>query len=368
LNTQKRKKIPPRPRKFRSIQIAREFIYKNKINWLPVDPFAIYEKNNWILLSWNEARKILKENDPLKLKKSGAEARTSIPRGTDTVITVYDDTITPPSRIRWTIAHEIGHVVLGHLYDFDKTAINRGGLLTKEYKVLENEADFFATELLQPFAIIKELKVSSSHEIIHICNVSKKAALNREKDLKWWRLGLANYFNKQIKHNFKTYLSEVAICKKLGKPILKHLARKHFRRVKMTKQKLNYVDVDENNRYLECPLCGNDQLSDHANYCKICGLHLFNSCTNAPKKEQKCGKINPPDARFCEYCGEETHLMRLGLLTTWEELVAEHGEIAAGLQEPITYFENRPNVNQHDNNPFADIPGPIDVSDDDLPF
>lgn len=49
---------------------------------------------------------------------------------------VYNDTVAEPQRIRWTIAHEIGHIVLGHL-DGRVVATN-----------LEAKADAFACALL----------------------------------------------------------------------------------------------------------------------------------------------------------------------------------------------------------------------------
>ena len=55
---------------------------------------------------------------------------------------LYDDSIANAGRRNWTIAHELGHVLLGH------------GSLTKE---TEREADAFAAELLMPEAVIRYL-------------------------------------------------------------------------------------------------------------------------------------------------------------------------------------------------------------------
>ena len=55
---------------------------------------------------------------------------------------LYDDKITNAGRRNWTVAHELGHVLLSH------------ASLTKE---TEREADAFAAELLMPEAVIRYL-------------------------------------------------------------------------------------------------------------------------------------------------------------------------------------------------------------------
>lgn len=105
-----------------------------------------------------------------------------------------------------------------------------------------------------------------------------------------------------------------------------------------------YVPVDENNRFLFCPKCGNKEFSSHANFCKMCGFYLYNTCqdemidyTDHEDYDESGNKIyiprtNPGDARYCEWCGKETLLSRLGLLLSWEEVIQAHSEIAAGLE------------------------------------
>ena len=55
---------------------------------------------------------------------------------------LYDDKITNGGRRNWTIAHELGHVLLGH---------------TELIRLTEREADAFAAELLMPEAVIRYL-------------------------------------------------------------------------------------------------------------------------------------------------------------------------------------------------------------------
>lgn len=339
---QKRREIPKRSDKQNAIRKAREFLFVTGICWLPVDPAAIFDHYGWYLLTWKEARQVLKTPDPLFLKKTGAEARTSIPRGTSDILTVYDSSITPPTRIRWTLAHEIGHIVLGHLQYFMETGINRGGLTPAKCKVLEDEADFFAAELLEPMRLVKVLGCRNYREVMQVFQVSRKAATNRLTDLEWrGKTRIATEADYDMDRHFRRFLQPVAICSSFKgslpvkpKPILAE--------VLSLNAKVPFVELDEQGRFTRCPRCGNMVFSEEANFCKMCALYLYNRCGEAPsfvhENFDDYGNYvdsipyrNPGDARYCEYCGEETMLTRLGVLMSWEEVVQEYGDITAGL-------------------------------------
>ena len=61
-------------------------------------------------------------------------------------------------RIRWTLAHEIGHIYIGHLEVIEEAEIayneQRGF-----YDQFESEADYFAWNLLAPLPILREISV-----------------------------------------------------------------------------------------------------------------------------------------------------------------------------------------------------------------
>ncbi|MFC7061118.1 ImmA/IrrE family metallo-endopeptidase [Halobacillus seohaensis] len=201
--------IPKKPRFNYSRSKAKKFLLNNtSFTSFPVDPFQVYRDQGWLLFTWSEAKSILGSNDPLKLKKTGAEARTSITRGGNIYITVYDDTIVPKSRVRWTATHEIGHIVLNHLIEYEKTAINRGGLFKEEYKVLEVEADTFAAEVLTPFAVLKESGITSAHNIKKICDVSSKASYYRETTFKKVKKEF-DISDRRLVSKYKSFIHEV---------------------------------------------------------------------------------------------------------------------------------------------------------------
>ena len=67
-------------------------------------------------------------------------------------------------RIRWTLAHEIGHIYIGHLEIIEGAEIayneQRGF-----YDQFESEADYFAWNLLAPLPILREMGIRSASEI-----------------------------------------------------------------------------------------------------------------------------------------------------------------------------------------------------------
>ena len=100
--------------------------------------------------------------------------------------------------VRWTLAHELGHIVLGHLADPNYTfrTHNRGG------SIYEQEANFFAKCLLVPFQILdvfhKDYRVDTG-VIMHVFDLNRAPAqyiLNHYSKLQYYFKG------DEIKHKF----------------------------------------------------------------------------------------------------------------------------------------------------------------------
>lgn len=73
---------------------------------------------------------------------------------------IYNDIDRSSQRIRFTLAHELGHIILGHL-EFDACLCR---LSDHEYDVLEKEANQFASQLLSPEPLIYDI-LKKSHRI-----------------------------------------------------------------------------------------------------------------------------------------------------------------------------------------------------------
>lgn len=84
-------------------------------------------------------------------------------------------------RQRFTAAHELGHIILGHVGKYQ--LVNREPSENDNH--IEHEANVFATRLLAPAIVLRDLNVQSAEDIAHVCNISLRSA-----DFRWERLKL----------------------------------------------------------------------------------------------------------------------------------------------------------------------------------
>lgn len=120
----------------------------------------------------------IKNSAGIKLSKnsevhelSGGESGLCIFNGDDWYI-VYDDEATKGRR-RFTIAHEFGHIFLGH--ELAKGYHGRRTFNTYKPKD-ETEADTFAARLLAPACVLWGLDLHKWEDIARVCDISEAAA------------------------------------------------------------------------------------------------------------------------------------------------------------------------------------------------
>ena len=155
--------------------------------------------------------------------------------------------------------HEIGHIILGHLVEFSETALNRGGITSKQYGVLEIEAHYFAAEFLMPTAILKYYPKITVNEIALLFGVSEEAAekkYNRVFNNNYLPAG--EYDTKIMRNFFKFLITEAdeaiyrSIYRTWGLP-----------------WKEQYVSVCRT-----CPECYSYIDDPNATYCSYCGSQI----------------------------------------------------------------------------------------------
>lgn len=145
--------------------LARDFIIKNKFFSLPINLNSVVKQNQWKVIKYSKLRKLnIKEYDLLmKINHGFAELTPS-----DEYIIFYNDEVSHGVQ-RFTIAHEIGHIMLHH---FKVPIENR-----------EQEANMFAARLLMPMCVLHECKIKSELEIMELCGVSYISAHYRYERL-----------------------------------------------------------------------------------------------------------------------------------------------------------------------------------------
>lgn len=95
-------------------------------------------------------------------------------------VIVYDDSDSI-GRKRFTIAHELGHILLGH-------PLRDGTQHTRTFNLdrpeIESEADMFAARVLSPACVLWALNLHTAQEIANVCGISYTAAQIRADRMK----------------------------------------------------------------------------------------------------------------------------------------------------------------------------------------
>lgn len=115
-----------------------------------------------------------------------------------------------PGRVRFTIAHELGHVLLDHLGDGEHTVYNREP--SPEDAPDEHTANVFASRLLAPACVLHALGAVTPERIAAVCDISLAAARFRAG-----RMGVldqrgkygASPLERQVLAQFQPYIDRV---------------------------------------------------------------------------------------------------------------------------------------------------------------
>lgn len=85
----------------------------------------------------------------------------------------------PVQRIRFTLAHELGHYVLRYFYDKSTNNFRRNSSNDGKNSKFEHEANRFARELLAPVFLVEKFPIYSTKEYIGKClDISPESASN----------------------------------------------------------------------------------------------------------------------------------------------------------------------------------------------
>lgn len=117
------------------------------------------------------------------------------------------------ARMRFTIAHELGHIMLGHVGVYE--------LVNREPSPYDNEieqqANIFASRLLAPACVLWGCRVNSPEEIMQLCDISHQAAqfrYNRMKVLYERNKFLTSHLEKKVYKQFKHFILRYLLSKR----------------------------------------------------------------------------------------------------------------------------------------------------------
>ena len=158
----------------------------------PIDPRLFFDQiQNCKIMSYSTFAEInscsLQEVLLLCESKSGC---THYDITNDRYLVLFNDSTANNNvagRIRWTLAHELGHVILNHLSYLAEPHIAENNFNSLSDPELEGEADYFAAALLCPMPLYAQLDVQSASDIQKVFGLSCEASEVRWKSYLKWR-------------------------------------------------------------------------------------------------------------------------------------------------------------------------------------
>jgi Zn-dependent peptidase ImmA (M78 family) len=365
---------------------AYETIIHSKINTLPINlkniinsfdnlhlqKYSVFARDNGLTIQ--ETCDVFNSNEGCLWRRNDNQ-----------YIIFYNDTLTKKERVRFTIAHELGHFVLKHLEQGGKTNIARYSLSVEDSEIFEKEANYFAKRLLSPIPLVYSFKsywnkMSYKH-LISIFDISFSVSMYIIDELnRNYRYGISRVYH-DVEKQFQDYIfSEThknfcTQCNHVNIEVNKYCSiccNNNFTQINFDNF-LYYKDfgddnmiyskihVNEVSRAEVCPRCENENIKGHI--CQICGAFLTNRCTGLSDEilsdsyglthinihqEKGCvdGSLLDGDARYCIHCGSISTFYFQGFLQDW-------------------YQEKKQFDNENNKPKLAAVP---DILDEDLPF
>jgi Zn-dependent peptidase ImmA (M78 family) len=120
-------------------------------------------------------------------------------------IIVINSNCTNICRLRFTVAHELGHIILGHIGKY--ALVNREP--SPNDNPIEQEANIFASRLLAPACVLWGCEVECAEDIMKLCDISFSAAqfrMERMKELYARDKFLTSPLERKVFDNFKEFI------------------------------------------------------------------------------------------------------------------------------------------------------------------
>jgi ribosomal protein L37E len=206
-------------------------------------------------------------------------------------------------RANFTIAHELGHILLGHAAIAD---CEKDETIRQEENI---EADEFAGQFLKPESMLLHCSYRWPSKVADHFRVSHTALWQRLNNLK--RLDLLGDTEKEKRYvrccdrcgNIDIDFGFDKFCSICGKEITKDT---------WGVLPMHYTGPESDKKItIICPKCGANLYHTKQRECPSCGLSRYNTCSN------RCFTDIGPSHRHCPQCDSKTLYFEEELLTHW---------------------------------------------------
>ena len=266
---------------------------------------------------------------------------------------IYYNSEIKDTRIRFTLMHELGHILLNH-HQILNTDSFEGMQGDPFYRLADTQADWFSISLLAPapavYRLLKEHGFSMPRHSKGIWTVTdSEAPMLKELGSKpdpTQLVSVAFGISRQAAERRLSELpEELALLEEADKGLFCYLEQVHHRSgwycwVCNTRRQASstyctgcgkgwhyeyrdygrfsrpVMELRENGQFAFCSVCGNDEYGSDASYCPVCGSPVVNECENARYAEgdfirsgmnviRGTHRCRPTDI-FCGVCGVTT--------------------------------------------------------------
>lgn len=224
---------------------------------------------------------------------------------------LYNDVGTSETWTRFTQAHELGHIYMGHHDIQEGNGVIISSLPEDIYVETEKEANVFARNLLSPAPLAyrvaslyktRQDAISALMRAFHITRAAAEVRLAYiDRDLTDYDEELIQFCNTLEMRDYGVYCS---VCRRRIDPRAVRCENcggtsfRFGRRFRKPEAIIPFEPATGN--FKICPRCHNADFSEGSVYCKICGL---------PRKNLCLGEAHHPCnwyASYCPVCGAET--------------------------------------------------------------
>lgn len=158
-----------------------ELFQRADVHSLPVSPLSLLAAMKVPVLTYGQYSQAAGKSLSYLLGRFGPDGMTF---PIDGRLTVFYNELNDPGRIRWTLAHELSHILLHYRPE------KRGPLFPSpagKKDPMEREADQLAKEILGPLVVLHFCGVSSRRELRELTGFSHEAADYRFAELEAFR-------------------------------------------------------------------------------------------------------------------------------------------------------------------------------------
>ena len=189
-----------------------------KVSELPIKVSTILKGLGGTIIKYSEAQNFIEQESLEKLTQS-SDGFTVLKENKYFIF--YNQNCTP-QRCRFTLAHELGHIILNHIKPNNCTPINNEPSQFDSDE--EKQANILASRLLAPACVLHEMKVTTVEQIIAVCQISEKSAQFRLDRLQLLQQRNENFLStkcngsfylnpleKQVYNQFKKYINKTIL-------------------------------------------------------------------------------------------------------------------------------------------------------------